>query len=978
MRRLSVLIIPILLPIIALLIAPAKSEPPTKPLLSRETLPNGLRLMVESRPGAALTAIEIVVRSGSAAESAERGGGGVAHCVEHLLFRGSVNRKPGELDTAMENLGGEIFAWTTRDATRYNVVAPSANWRPALRLLAEALQTPLFAPEQLTREKIVIRAEMAVEKTQTTRSGFERLAAAAFPSGDAYAAPLVGTPALLEKITDEDLRRFYQSHYLPSNISLTLVGDVNAADARRYVATLFPSAVAPLPPDLPVALPVESVTRAESMPPAEQSDRELTTLLLAFPAPPSDAPDIAPQMEALMPFLADGKMGRFPLRLIAKDHLAVSITAEWTPLRRGSLILIAAVARPRDIPALENGILEEIRRIREDGITDDAIADSKRIAARRARYAAQTVEGSARQLALRDLYSPALSDDYAKRLDATTAEDARRLFLRYLTPLRYAATVIGPVPTKQEGAGQAKRVLPSRPGKTSFAKQVGQNEFCRAERVLALGAGLAPLYRDALYASAFLRDAAPSGDGYGCHSQGAPCVPTPADEGVSAPQPLVFPLPSAGEGRPEGNRGRGLTPEVLTLKNGAHLIVWNEPEAETITTDILFRVGQADEGKRVGMNGLIAQTWALGSEYRTETMLQNDLAGVGSIATNFGNDWVELHGVSGNDPSDLRKMLQTLLTNLVPAPRFAPDTIATALAEQRGQAAKETDDVVLNALAKLRERVWGTSPYGQPPFGDADSLSLLPSDAALRYYNRLFRPDRCWIVVVGKVDKDEIIRLISSSMGAGDWDASPPSPPLPKIVVEPIPANLRDRLILRHAPATITLLGYQAPGTGEGGEDYAGMLVLDAALGGGKSSRLFAALREGETPMGYDVRTVFEANRAKSLWTAYIVGENSPVACRDALKSELSALADGTRPLTDDELKRARASVKTRHAKDRQRQRDRAFGIGWSEIMGLGADFDLNFDARIDAVSTEAVNRLARRVLGSPSAAAYTQRTEGR
>ena len=414
-------------------------------------------------------------------------------------------------------------------------------------------------------------------------------------------------------------------------------------------------------------------------------------------------------------------------------------------------------------------------------------------------------------------------------------------------------------------------------------------------------------------------------------------------------------------------------PEVILLRNGVHLIVLNEPESETVTTDVLFRVGQADEGSRVGINALIARTWARGSEFRSEALLQADLAGVGSVTADFGPDWVELRGVSGNDASDLHKMLQTLLTNLVAGPRFAPEKIAASLLEQQAHIAEEKDNIPRDALATLRSRVWGASPYGQPPFGDTDHLSLLPAEAVMAYYTRLFRPERCWITVAGKVDADEIESLVRASLAAGDWDSAPPAPRLPRVSIEPIPRNLRDRLLPRHAPAAILLLGYQAPGTADRREDYAGMLVLDAALGGGKASRLFSTLREGPTPFGYDVRTLFEPNRARSLWTAYLIGDADPIASRDALKRELDALAGGSRPFTEEQANRARAFVKTRHLRERQRQRDRAFGIGWSELMGLGASFDTNFDSQIDAVTTDSLNQLARRILGSPSAAVYTQ-----
>jgi zinc protease len=78
-----------------------------------------LRLLVEERAGSALTAVEITVKSGSGAQMAQDGG--AAHLIEHLVFRGSAKRKPGEADIIMESLGGEILARTTRDVTQWEI-----------------------------------------------------------------------------------------------------------------------------------------------------------------------------------------------------------------------------------------------------------------------------------------------------------------------------------------------------------------------------------------------------------------------------------------------------------------------------------------------------------------------------------------------------------------------------------------------------------------------------------------------------------------------------------------------------------------------------------------------------------------------------------------------------------------------------------------------------------------------------------------
>jgi zinc protease len=415
-------------------------------------------------------------------------------------------------------------------------------------------------------------------------------------------------------------------------------------------------------------------------------------------------------------------------------------------------------------------------------------------------------------------------------------------------------------------------------------------------------------------------------------------------------------------------------PVIVRLRDGARLVVLQEPTSPLVAVDVFFLVGRADEGVREGMNALIARSWGVESENRSAALLRNDIARVGSLGTDFGNDWMEIWGLSGSEPSDVRKLLQTVLTNLVANPLFSPRAIAAAIDEQRTAIALTRDDPLTDALERLRARAWGTSPYGLPPFGTEDSLGLLRSDDVATYYHRNFRPERCVIVVAGGVDPEGIRDLVEKSLGAGGWDDRPAAPPLARVTPAVVPPGLRDLSVPRRAPSTVFAAGWLAPGTdageGAGKDGYAALLLLDAVLGGGKASRLFRALRDttGDgapaAPVGYDVRTQITPGRAQSLWIACVIGDTPARACRDALLAQIDALATGARPVTDEELRRANNYLKARHQRERQRLHDRASGAGWSETMGLGAEFDTGFDGRLGAVTADDVNRLARHLFG--------------
>jgi predicted Zn-dependent peptidase len=424
-------------------------------------------------------------------------------------------------------------------------------------------------------------------------------------------------------------------------------------------------------------------------------------------------------------------------------------------------------------------------------------------------------------------------------------------------------------------------------------------------------------------------------------------------------------------------------PVVTRLRDGVRLVVLPEPNATSVAVDVFFLVGRADEGAKEGINALIARAWGGESENRSAALLRNDIARVGSLGTDFGSDWMEIWSLSSAEPSDVRKSLQTLLTNLVANPLFSPAAITEAIEEQRAAIALAQDDPITDVLDRLRARAWGASPYGLPPLGTGDSLALLRPDEVTTYYYRNFRPERCVIAVTGSVDPEEIKNLVEKSLGAGGWDERSPAPPAAKIMPDVIPLGLRDQSVPRRASSLVFATGWLAPGTdtveGGGGRDgYAAFLLLDTVMGGGKASRLFRALRDTTSegapaaPVGYDVRTQLLSGRAQSLWIVYIVGDTPAQTCREALRAQVDALATGARPVSEEEMIRARTYLKAQHLRERQRLRDRASGIGWAEVMGLGADFDTDFDTRLDSISTEDVNRFARRLFRGESASVST------
>jgi predicted Zn-dependent peptidase len=235
------------------------------------------------------------------------------------------------------------------------------------------------------------------------------------------------------------------------------------------------------------------------------------------------------------------------------------------------------------------------------------------------------------------------------------------------------------------------------------------------------------------------------------------------------------------------------------------------------------------------------------------------------------------------------------------------------------------------------------------------------------------------IVVAGNVTSARARRLVEQSLNAADWsEAGRPAAPENLPAPEQIPASLREVNLGRPSPASVFAVGYLAPGTLKRElPQWAALMVLDTVLGGGKATRLFR-LRDDlippEQPVGYEIRTLLIPSRTQSLWTAYVIGNNPTEATRTRVLALLTALGTGAEPVTDEELVRAKAYLKGRHAAERQHLKDRSYAIGWAETMGLGARFESDFDTLIEAVKVEEVMQLGRQMFGAAAGAIVSTR----
>jgi len=357
----------------------------------KHLLENGLTLLVEENHAAPVVAIQVWVRVGSADERPDEAG--LAHLHEHMLFKGTERRVPGEIARTIEACGGEINAWTSFDQTVYHVVLGSRFFAEGMDVLADAVTSAAFDPAELQREIEVVCEEIKRSQDSPTRKLSRELFAAAF-SSHPYGKPVIGTEASVRGFTREGILRFYRRWYKPENVVVIVVGDVREAEAVEQARKLFAWPPAPFEPAPP--RPFEP-HREQVLARVRKEPLKEGYLSIAWPSPPLVHDDVA-ALDALTIVLGHGEASRLQ-RAMKRDRLLCSeVQAScYTPVDPG-LTIVGLTLQPTTTREAVREALAQTYRLRSEEVTPEELSLACRLLESDAVYQRETVQGQARKL----------------------------------------------------------------------------------------------------------------------------------------------------------------------------------------------------------------------------------------------------------------------------------------------------------------------------------------------------------------------------------------------------------------------------------------------------------------------------------------------------------------------------------------------------------------------------------------------------
>jgi zinc protease len=392
------------------------------------TLANGFKALVLPRTHAPVVICDLYYPVGSVNEPA--GKTGLAHFVEHMLFKGTERFPKGQIDRLAFIAAGQSNAETGEDFTHYWFSFPSDRWELALAIEADRMQGATFDPREVEAERHVIGEERARD-LDSPLGRLDQTHLAVTYLRHPYRNPILGWPDDLASITVADLRDFYERHYRPDGAVLVVVGDVEPDRALDRIAAHF-GALCPgriERPEPMVGEPRQTGRRDFTLVDSESAARGL----LGWHTVPRGHPD-GPALDVLSDLLTCGRRSRLWGALVERARIATWIEAGQDGSHRAGQFLVQVEAPPEIEPfRIEQAIGDVFGRLAEDGPTPEELFRARHRLEAAWRWEQEDLAGLAAglgQVALWDDWRAWQAEHRAAL--AVEADDIRRVVSTYL------------------------------------------------------------------------------------------------------------------------------------------------------------------------------------------------------------------------------------------------------------------------------------------------------------------------------------------------------------------------------------------------------------------------------------------------------------------------------------------------------------------------------------------------------------------
>ncbi|MFB2934291.1 M16 family metallopeptidase [Aerosakkonemataceae cyanobacterium BLCC-F154] len=785
---------------VELAVNPASQVPSLTENVRQTVLENGLTVLTKEVHTAPVVTVQVWYKIGSRNE--EPGVNGIAHQLEHLLFKGT-NDRPIQFGHLFSALGSDSNAFTGYDQTAYFGTVERDKLTALLTLEADRMQNARLDPQDLEREKRVVISELQGYENSPEYRLYRTVAKAAFPNS-MYGLPVGGTKADVEKFTLEQVRYYYETFYSPDNAIVLIVGDFQTEPTLEKVKELFGNIPRRGEAErkkvlekqaTPINTP--SPTTKSTAPIVVKEPGSVPLLQIMYPLPKAGYPDEA-ALQVMDYVLTGGRSSRLYEALV-ESGIANSIEGEVSTLAGVGWYGLSASAAPNQrLQKIQSMISQVITSLQTKGVTAEELKRAK------AQYKAGAILGN------RDINSQAVqlgeaittagdyryTDNLMAAISQVTAADVQRVAKKYLTPAKSSVGYFLPTQLREEVTSQS----------------------VNNHQTLAN------------------------------HNSGGRVDPELVNK-------YLPPISSSAE-----TPSQKVLPESFTLDNGMQVLLFPDRSTPAVTLSGYIRAGtEFDPKNKSGLAGLTAANLLNGTKTKDVLAIVKSLENIGaSLGFEEAAEGVSIDGSSlSNDLPTLIKTLADALQNAT----FPVDQLEITREMAISDLEQGKDDPEFLAYKTLQQKIY---PPNHPfhAFPTASSLQSITRAEIVRFYKQHYRPDTMILTLMGDFDSGNVRSLIQQQFG--NWKATGklpevtfPDVPMPEKTVQLNP-------VIPGKTQSITFMGYRAISRKD--PRYYAAIVFNHILGGDAfSSRLGGEIRD-RLGLTYGIYSSFNAGKQPGLF----------------------------------------------------------------------------------------------------------------
>ena len=867
---------------------------------SRFVLKNGLTVIIRERHSIPLAAVTTYIKAGYFNEPDETAG--LAHLMEHMFFKGTTSRPMGKIETDTAKLGGQLNASTSYEKTSYYAIAPAESLPKILEIQADMLLNPTFDPEEIKKEALVVIQESKRKQDNATALALEKMYGTAFTT-HRMKRWRIGSEAVLQAATREQLQAYYQSFYRPENTVLVIVGDVftmqiigqiqqlyanfaaapkveiapenksDKATASAPVSTVKKTAtqpnskpvtiakpapkepviaVAPVIPAAPVSpLGIEESAQEKLRYSNERGDIGQSVITFGYhvPALTKTAEGLKEQaaLEVMSAVLGLGRGARLHQSLIEKSASASSVNVDFSALPTAGIFSTQLTTVPERIDKAEAEYFREIEKFRREILSEGELQRAKSMLEKNFYNATAALNNESEFLAhyQSQLGDFKLLDSAMDRMRAVTAKDIQQVAAKYFSLSNTTVHEYEP--------------------RTALARTYTPEKFSDAVAIFAPTA-FQSIKPEDIKPAVTLKQFAQGRERN---------LNADADKVSFVPLPLPI--------------------KDFSVYRGPRAYVREDKGQPKLTIGIFFQGGRLTED----------QTNSGVTELMLRAMMKSTMTRKGDLIA------LEMESYGGeiilvNEPDFFGFTLDVLSRNaekavgvlmeIIENPYFDPKDIPREKEAITAQQLRQRDNGLQRLVELAMASIYAGHPYGLPRYGLPAALKTVTDETLEAWHKKLIKRQLPLVVLVGDTDGSA---LVASIFSEGFKRSSTDLDQVLKVSLPPLAETPVEKIESRNRKQTAQVLAFRMP---PATNPYALQVLQNYASGMG--GRLFTELRDKQG-LAYTVRLSHQQNLASGALLAYIAtSPENEARAKDGLLKELENLIK--LPPNEDEFERGR------------------------------------------------------------------------